>query len=101
MTARLRCTTVFTCVESDSSFSRGGEYRIPTSELSDHTRSLLRNAITAKDLVVHQIVSRWRRLRRIGREKWAATLRPLPRLLSAVRSSEAPGEAQKNWGTGL
>lgn len=32
---------------------------IPTSELSDHTRSLLRNAITAKDLDdAHQIVSR-------------------------------------------
>lgn len=32
---------------------------IPTSELSDHTRSLLRNAITAKDLDdAHQIVTR-------------------------------------------
>ena len=32
---------------------------IPTSELNDHTRSLLRNAITAKDLDdAHQIVSR-------------------------------------------
>lgn len=43
---------------------------IPTSELNDHTRSLLRNAITAKDLDdAHQIVTRLKTQADQSREK--------------------------------
>ena len=43
---------------------------IQTSELSDHTRSLLRNAITAKDLEdAHQIVTRLKTQADQSREK--------------------------------
>ena len=60
VTARLRCTTVFRMRWARIRLSHVVENTdIPTSELSDHTRSLLRNAITAKDLDdAHQIVSR-------------------------------------------
>ena len=76
---------------------------IPTSELSDHTRSLLRNAITAKDLDdAHQIVTRLKTQADQSREKaeqaaasasgFCLGIWRLPRHLLPP-SSEAPSEA--------
>ena len=71
---------------------------IPTSELSDHTRSLLRNAITAKDLDdAHQIVSRLKTQADQTHEKAeqaasaSASASPSSAAPSEAPSSEAPG----------
>lgn len=65
---------------------------IPTSELSDHTRSLLRNAITAKDLDdAHQIVSRLKTQADQTREK--AEQAAASASASASPSTEAPSES--------
>lgn len=65
---------------------------IPTSELSNHTRSLLRNAITAKDLDdAHQIVSRLKTQADQTREK--AEQAAASASASASPSTEAPSGA--------
>ena len=67
---------------------------IPTSELSDHTRSLLRNAITAKDLDdAHQIVSRLKTQADQTREKAEQAAASASASASASPSSAAPSEA--------
>ena len=78
---------------------------IQTSELSDHTRSLLRNAITAKDLEdAHQIVSRLKTQANQSREKaeQAAASASVSPSASAVPSTDsasvppvAPGQASE------
>lgn len=65
---------------------------ISTSDLSDHTRSLLRNAITAKDLDdAHQIVSRLKTQADQTREK--AEQAAASASASASPSTGAPSEA--------
>jgi len=72
---------------------------IQTSELSDHTRSLLRNAITAKDLEdAHQIVSRLKTQADQSREK--AEQAAASASASASPSSETPSEAPNSGAPG-
>ena len=72
---------------------------ISTSDLSDHTRSLLRNAITAKDLDdARQIVSRLKTQADQTREK--AEQAAASASASASPSSEAPSEAPSSEAPG-
>ena len=74
---------------------------IPTSELSDHTRSLLRNAITAKDLDdAHQIVSRLKTQADQTREKAEQAAASASASASASPSSAAPSEAPSSEAPG-
>ena len=76
---------------------------IPTSELSDHTRSLLRNAITAKDLDdAHQIVTRLKTQADQSREKaeQAAASASSSASASASPSAEAPATALSSGAPG-
>lgn len=74
---------------------------IPTSELSDHTRSLLRNAITAKDLDdAHQIVSRLKTQADQSREKAEQAAASASASASASPSSAAPSEAPSSEAPG-
>ena len=72
---------------------------IPTSQLSDHTRTLLRHSITAKDLdEAHQIVSRLKTQAEQGRMKAeqvaSASASPTPSPTVTASLTPKPVESQ-------